>query len=452
MRVGLLVHVALWAGTLAAGAGEGAEAIFYSRRESQGKQPGAAELTRALYRIESIRVENHRPAPGATPQLVFSFKHNQRGVSDHGNILNPKVHPSKNVILFTSDHDQERSLFKSNAFMVSTSGQEYLQLSPYRSDGRWGAKAGKTGTVVGRVQGPVDPEGGAIVLIEGVKEAVTTNANGSFTVRNVPAGQNLHLVAWKMSLHDPKVVLRYLDDFNFGASAVTVVPGATVNAIVPLAYRGFGYAGVDNPRNHLEYVSWGPNDSVCAVFGEKVVYQVFPTFQKIRDMGVFTRGIDYHAGRKQWAVITAEQVMIADAQFKPLGAILTNKQLQAWLKDAWSTVGSSGLNNSCIRWSPSGQQVAFEIAGGRGIFVYDFPTKRLHMPAWSQDRSAEYRVGSFSPDGEFIVCTVEYRKELKRPTQLCSVRWAKPQEWHPIATADYIQRAYWTRLDPKAAR
>jgi hypothetical protein len=86
--------------------------------------------------------------------------------------------------------------------------------------------------------------------------------------------------------------------------------------------------------------------------------------------------------------------------------------------------------------------VAFEIASGRGIFVYDFPGNRLHLPAWSADWAAEYRVGSFSPDGEFLVCTVEARAAPGR-TQLYSVRWARPQESHLLVSRDGIQRACW---------
>jgi hypothetical protein len=426
-----------------------AESVFFSRQVGPAAHADAAELARSQYQIEAIHVANHRPAPGAAPQAVFSFKQNRRGVSNHGDILNPALHPTKPLLLFTSDHDQERSLFKCNAFTVSTDGREYLQLSPYRSDGRWQAPdPGKSGTVTGRVQGPIAPETGAIVFIQGVVEGIRTDAAGNFAARNVPAGENLHVVAWKMSLHDPEVVRNYASDLNFGVASVTVAPGATVPVTVPLAYRGFGYAGEENPRSYLEYAAWGPDGGVYTVFGEKNIYQVHPTFRQVRDMGVFTRGIDYHPGRKLWALITAEGVVIAHATFKPLGTILTNAQLQAWLNDAWSQVGSMGLNNSCIRWAPGGQQVMFEIAGGRGILVYDFPTKRLHLPAWSQDRSMTFRIGSFSPDGAFLVCTVEYAAQHSRPTELHAVRWSKPQESYLLARSPGIQRACWGSAAP----
>lgn len=446
MPAAILSVLMSWLAPLAGAQQGGAEVIYYSRCVGVQKHASAAELSRSYYQLEAVRVEKHRPAAGATPQLVFSFKLNRRGVSDCGDILNPMLHPSKPLLLFTSDHDQERSLFKSNAFWAGTDGKDYLQLSPYRSDGRWQpAEEGKGGRVVGRVQSPVGAESGAIVFLEGVAEGARTDAGGNFAFDNVPAGQDRHLVAWKMALHDPQAVLHHVQDLNFGASAVTIVPGAVVQAAVPLAYRGFGYAGEENTRGYLEYAAWGPDGSVYAVFGEKVVCQVHPAFKPVRNMGVFTRGIAYHPGRKQWAIITAEGVAITDAAFTPLGVVLTNKQLQGWLNNAWSSVGSTGLNNSCICWSPGGNQVMFEIAGGRGILVYDFAANRLHLAAWSQDAWATFRVGSFSPDGDFIVCTVEAASPAGPATQLHAVRWAQPQESYPILNAPGIQRSCWGR-------
>ncbi|NQT52846.1 carboxypeptidase regulatory-like domain-containing protein [bacterium] len=255
MRTLLLALTLCWPFVLDTSAGQAAEAIFYCRQVQGEKRADAAELAKSYYQLESIAVADHRPVPGAAPRVVFGFKHSRRGVSDHGSILNPVLHPTKPIVLFTSDHDQERSLFKSNAFLVGTSGEAYLQLSPYRSNGRWPATGDRTGTVVGRVNGPVAPEGGALVFLEGVAAPAATDTTGRFVFRNVPAGDGLHLVAWKMSLHDPEVVRHYLSDFNFGSASVTVAPGATVQTAVTLVYRGFGYGGQDNSRSYLEYAT-----------------------------------------------------------------------------------------------------------------------------------------------------------------------------------------------------
>jgi hypothetical protein len=423
------------------------EVIFYSRQVRSERQTALKELSQKYYQIESIDVANHQLIPDAKPQIVFSFKDNQRGVSDYGSILNLRVHPQKKLILFTSDHDQERSLFKTNAFMIDPSGKNYLQLSPYRSNGRWQQKQTDTGTVTGRVIGPIAPESGAIVFIEGVNEPVTTDFEGNFVIEKAPAGINRHIVAWKMSLIDVEVIQRYQNDYNFGSNSVTVAPNTTSTVDIILTYKGFGYGWGETTRSYLEYCSWAPDDAVYAVFGENSIYQLYPTFGQVKDMGRSVKSIDYHSGTKQWAVMFSSEIVITDAQFNNGRVILTNDHLHQLLNNNAVNIGSIGLNNSCICWSPNGQQVMFEIYMGKSVMVYDFITNLFYIAAWPNDNVAEYRIGSFSPDSEFALITLEYRPELQRPTELWAVRWKDLQEAYLIASNDGIQRGYWTELD-----
>jgi hypothetical protein len=152
-----------------------------------------------------------------------------------------------------------------------------------------------------------------------------------------------------MSLYDAQVVAHYQNDYNFGSNAVTVSPDKVSNVEITLTYKGFGYGWGETTRAYLESCSWGPDESVYAVYNERVICLVYPTFAQVKDLGVSIKGMDYNSVKNQWVAIAGGKLVVMDSTFNLIGTIITNEQLHTWTNNNSCDLGSVGINNTGIR-------------------------------------------------------------------------------------------------------